>query len=628
MAHSTNNNKLILLFNILFNAFVFTFFTVFFTSIILHAKNADAALDPQYYKLVGDTKSDHCDGQILVDSGSKTVLDCTTIAGATCNELDDGSGQASCVINCKSKSKSSCSNGGHCKLYDAGDREDSRCVVDNGALTVSCGRSSASGNPEQFCYSDQCCIQTGATGDNADFCKSLTDDRSSPTCAEQRITPPATSSKICEEYESNRGSQNYYGECSYSICENIGHRELKDYSASCTGIGGGTSKGFYCCEVKLLVDPEPTLKPGTSTSPAPTHATPPSTIKGWCADGSRNITDASKQSVNGATAATCNIDSSPYVGTYGDGSTAGPTSYCHSKAGSPNDFFYKCPDASTPLIPGYCSNSTKTSTGSPVNNGCGAWNDVKNSISYESTYNTWCHDNYGKNDSQSDFFYKCPAATPTPTPTITGIPPTPTGGAAPAAGTCQPGNPVETCLCPGTGNCSASTGGPAYTNWGCFTYSGDARCCPNDRRYACSDGTCKVNLVACNASIPTVTPNPATTGCAPANPSAPTTGYECSSTTYAGCLGGKTCKSEVNSKTGCMCTGSGPTATPTTGATPAPAVSTATPVLGPINVCDREITPTNPCRKADGTVGSYYWDSTKDPGQCETDPWTYKYNCR
>ncbi len=210
----------------------------------------------------------------------------------------------------------------------------------------------------------------------------------------------------------------------------------------------------------------------------------------------------------------------------------------------------------------------------------------------------------------------CPAKTDT-TPTEAAC----TGGST----TCQPGNPVETCSCPGTGYCG-SAGGPAYTNWGCFTtsYDGTARCCPNSRRFACSDGTCKANLAACNASIPTATPNPATTGCAPANPSAPTTGYECPATNYGGCAGALTCQKEPNSKTGCMCKGSGassPTATtaPTTAPTHAPTAPK----------CWTASTPTDLCYNSSGYQGSWQWQGdAADAANCNpADVNSHYYKC-
>lgn len=486
--------------------------------------------------------------------------------------MKDGSGQAACYINCKDRSKSSCALNSLCKLYDGGPGEDSKCVVDNGNLSVSCGNSSASGNPAQFCYSSQCCIKTGLGGSDADFCKSLTEG-GSPTCAEQSGSGAPTSAptakptttlpgNACTEYQSDRKGGTY-GECRPS-CGSL--KTLTLYSSSCPLIN--TPEGDYpqaCCEVKVLTDPltpvpATRVTPGATTAPKPTPIAPKDS--GWCADGNRQNAKAVPSSN------TCNINTSSYNGAFDE--------YCHATFGSPSDFFYQCASAGTPIVPGYCSNSTKTSSPITVNSAtCGIA-----SASYDSTHDQWCHDNYGKNDSQSNYFFKCPPATPSPTagaPTPTTAAPTPTSGAT--AGLCQPGSPVETCLCPGTGNCG-SAGGPAYTNWGCFTtsFDGAARCCPNDARYACSDGTCKANLAACNASIPSPTPNPATTGCAAPNPSAPTTGYECPSTSYGGCAGGLTCKSEPNSTTGCMCKGSGST-TPT--ATTVPPTATTTPYTPP-----------------------------------------------
>jgi len=367
-------------------------------------------------------------------------------------------------------------------------------------------------------------------------------------------------------------------------------------------------------------DPTPTIKPGdgAGAQPQPTATPVPPTTKGFCADGNRQY----DKPVN---TPLCVINGTVYRQQF--------DSFCHSKYGSPSDFYYECLAANAPTTAsGYCSNSTKTSTGVPINNGCGVWNNVKDQLNWDTNYDDYCKEEYGSKDSQSNYFYKCPATTPTPPPTTT----TPQPGAGGSGGTCQPGNPVETCSCPGTGNCSASTGGPAYTNWGCFTTSFDsqARCCPNDRRYACADGTCKSNLAACNASIPSPTPDSATTGCAAANPSAPTTGYECPSTTYGGCGGGLTCQPATNSQTGCLCKGTG-SSSPT--ATPVPATATATPAstyTPPANCVNNPAytkcgTATDAGKSCNypGGVGYWGWKGDASSLGCTVNPNTHCYVC-
>lgn len=238
---------------------------------------------------------------------------------------------------------------------------------------------------------------------------------------------------------------------------------------------GQAGKGPSGDQPIVVREASPTIPPRPTATPTPTPLPP--TKPGWCADDLRGNEKA-------VLSATCNINNSPYNGTY--------DAYCKATYGSPSDTFYECPSAGTPLVPGYCANASRTSNPVTINSAtCG----INNTVS-DSTYDKWCVDNYGVNDSQSNYFYKC-SSTPTPSPSATVTP-------------------------------SLST---------------------------------------------TISPTPVTPGlgCATPNPNAVKTGYECPSTGYGGCMGGFSCQSDSNSKTGCMCKGSGPTATPKT--------PTATPIV-------------------------------------------------
>ncbi len=238
------------------------------------------------------------------------------------------------------------------------------------------------------------------------------------------------------------------------------------------------TKTPICCVKDTVSDPKGSPTPATSTiTPKPSSATAtptptplPPTKPGWCADDLRG-------NAKPVLSSTCSINSAFYNGTYDD--------YCNATFGSPTDNYYECAGTGTPLSPGYCANASRTSNPVTINSAtCGI-----NNTSSDSTYDKWCVDNYGVNDSQSNYFYKCttPTATPTTTPSpSTTISPTP--------------------VTPGFG-CATPNPSAIKTGYECpsTTYGGCAGALTTCKSNANSTTGCM-----CTGSGPTATPVPAT----------------------------------------------------------------------------------------------------------------------
>lgn len=149
---------------------------------------------------------------------------------------------------------------------------------------------------------------------------------------------------------------------------------------------------------------------GGGNAPAPIIVAP--TKAGWCADRNRDNSIA----VNNAT---CSIMNQTQYNPQFD-------AFCLDKH-NPRNSFYECLPASIPTSPGYCSNSTKTS--SPITFGNATCE--LSATNYVSVFDYWCRQNYGDKDNQSNYFYACPATPPVTTPTATPTSQPPQGPGAP-----------------------------------------------------------------------------------------------------------------------------------------------------------------------------------------------------
>lgn len=292
-----------------------------------------------------------------------------------------------------------------------------------------CNLNSDCANPSFTCAKN-ICLPKSSSGQVCDAGEGSADCEEGLVCNGGICVSPSDSKSgvskpRCNEYELTNQSGQYYGECKAKCDSSINESPLLSHTCDYTDISS------VCCKVKVLSDakkPTPistptTVPPGGGGDTAPTPIIIAPTKGGWCADGNR------QNARPYPTDTKCNINNSPYNKQY--------DAFCHETFGSPSDFYYECPTASTPTVPGYCANATATSNPISINNPtCGLAN-----TSYDSNYDAYCAENYGKKDSQSKYFYRCIASTapPTSTPTVTTTPTTTPTSQPPQ----NPGAPVQ-----------------------------------------------------------------------------------------------------------------------------------------------------------------------------------------